>query len=337
MHRCTNSNSKGTAVGAYDASVDIYRDELPGSYLATQLRHSEMNALQEEVSNVIRSTGTALLTDSETPAQMTQLRDAIRRSHPQYCDWRFSGVYSAGLFAKGTCLDSTGKHIIEGDLSRNEATNWVSGGVKPSSLTLVTNTWYPLFAIKKLSTGEVSVGIDNDMGAANLLAESTYNLYRRIGYLFYKNSSGVKLMSITGDGSERIRLLIPTSSSFTEYPYTSATAQAGNNTKQLALLVPTWSTIPMSLYASVHLEVTNNYSVGRVIQIADYFNCLDGEIQDGMARVYVAPSGGKAFWEGIVSVNTYGRIYVVNASGGMSDSIDYKARVTGLIDPKIIV
>ena len=77
MHRCTNADSKGTAVGAYDASVDVYRDEVLGSYPATQLRHTEMNAIQEEIANVIRAEGGTLHTDSEAVNTMTQLNAAI--------------------------------------------------------------------------------------------------------------------------------------------------------------------------------------------------------------------------------------------------------------------
>jgi hypothetical protein len=77
MHRCDNADSKGSAVGAYDGSVSVYRDQLLGNYNATQLRHQEMNSLQEEVANVIRATGVALQSDTETIAQMVQLNTAI--------------------------------------------------------------------------------------------------------------------------------------------------------------------------------------------------------------------------------------------------------------------
>lgn len=77
MHRCTSADSKGTAVGAYDASVDVYRDQLIGSYAATQLRHQEMNAIQEEIANVIRAEGIALHASTEAVNTMTQLNTAI--------------------------------------------------------------------------------------------------------------------------------------------------------------------------------------------------------------------------------------------------------------------
>lgn len=77
MHRCDNADSAGTAVGAFDASVAVYRDENPPTYDATQGRHTEMNAIQEEIANVIRAEGIVLNTDTETVAQMTQLNAAI--------------------------------------------------------------------------------------------------------------------------------------------------------------------------------------------------------------------------------------------------------------------
>lgn len=77
MHRCDNANSSGTGTGAYDPSVAIYRDENPPSYDATQLRHQEMNAIQEEICNVIRAEGYSLNTDAEVIGAMTQLNTAI--------------------------------------------------------------------------------------------------------------------------------------------------------------------------------------------------------------------------------------------------------------------
>lgn len=77
MHRCDNADSNGTGVGAYDASIAVYRDENPPSYDATQLRHQEMNAIQEEICNVIRAEGYALNADTESYSSMIQLHTAI--------------------------------------------------------------------------------------------------------------------------------------------------------------------------------------------------------------------------------------------------------------------
>jgi hypothetical protein len=78
MHRCTNADSKGTTTGGHGGTIDIYRDESPGNYDATQLRHQEMNAIQEEIAYVIEEEGGTLNTDSETPSSgMDQLNTAI--------------------------------------------------------------------------------------------------------------------------------------------------------------------------------------------------------------------------------------------------------------------
>lgn len=76
MHR-TNGDSKGTATSAQGANVNVYRDAVAGVHDATQLRHQEMNAIQEEIANVIEAEGTALQLENETVAQMTQLNGAI--------------------------------------------------------------------------------------------------------------------------------------------------------------------------------------------------------------------------------------------------------------------
>ena len=77
MHRCDNSNSKGTAINSGGETVSVYRDEQSGSHPATQLRHTEMNALQEEIANVILDAGILLNDDTETVAEMNQLVTAI--------------------------------------------------------------------------------------------------------------------------------------------------------------------------------------------------------------------------------------------------------------------
>jgi hypothetical protein len=57
---------------------NIYADEDLGSGRdATQVRHEEMNALQEEVANVIEQESIVLNSTTEPPSQMTQLDTAI--------------------------------------------------------------------------------------------------------------------------------------------------------------------------------------------------------------------------------------------------------------------
>lgn len=126
MHRCTNADSKGTGVGAYDASIDIYRDELLGSYDATQLRHTEMNAIQEEICNVIRGEGIALNTDAESFASMTQLETAIDNKLEASRIVNDSGVPGAftddALDNLDTKIDNLGTDDIANDSSVPGAT-----------------------------------------------------------------------------------------------------------------------------------------------------------------------------------------------------------------------
>ena len=61
-----------------DGGKNVYADEDLGSGRdATQVRHQEMNAFQEEIANVIESEGASLNSPSESIASMTQLNGAI--------------------------------------------------------------------------------------------------------------------------------------------------------------------------------------------------------------------------------------------------------------------
>ena len=71
MHRTLGDN--------YDI-VDgkrVYRDEIPGVAPPTQVRHEEMNALQEEISRVIEAAGFSLNAGTEAISDMDQMNTAI--------------------------------------------------------------------------------------------------------------------------------------------------------------------------------------------------------------------------------------------------------------------
>lgn len=57
----------------------IYADEAPPTRDATQLRHQEMNAIQEEICTVVESEGYSLNADTESLAQMNQMNTAINK------------------------------------------------------------------------------------------------------------------------------------------------------------------------------------------------------------------------------------------------------------------
>lgn len=71
MHR-TVGDSYGT-----DGSKRIYRAEVPTVSDATQVTYDAMNALQEEIANVIEDQGLTLNSSSEAISAMTQLNSAI--------------------------------------------------------------------------------------------------------------------------------------------------------------------------------------------------------------------------------------------------------------------
>lgn len=71
MHR-TIGDSYGT-----DAGKRIFRQENTPSWQATQVTYDSMNAIQEEVANVITAEGYALNAPSEAVSAMTQLNVAI--------------------------------------------------------------------------------------------------------------------------------------------------------------------------------------------------------------------------------------------------------------------
>lgn len=76
MHR-TLGDGYVTDAGKYVPSINVYADEAPPTRDATQLRHEEMNAIQEEIANVIEGEGYSLNPAMESPAQMCQLEAAI--------------------------------------------------------------------------------------------------------------------------------------------------------------------------------------------------------------------------------------------------------------------
>lgn len=73
MHRTLGDGFIVDPVGGQN----IYADENPPLRDATQVRHQEMNALQEEICNVIEEAGAELNLGTESVQQMVQLKDAI--------------------------------------------------------------------------------------------------------------------------------------------------------------------------------------------------------------------------------------------------------------------
>lgn len=98
------------------------------------------------------------------------------------------------LIKVGACRDdANGADIIlETQITKRIDADWAVGdneGGFPSSLTLAPNTWYHVFVMTDGTT--VDAGFDSDIDAVNLLADSTYTSYRRVGSVLTDGSSNI--------------------------------------------------------------------------------------------------------------------------------------------------
>lgn len=88
-------------------------------------------------------------------------------------------------FGAGITRNSTSVETIElaAVLRKNINATWVAGdnvGGLPSALTLLGSTWYHCFVIKDTS-GNVDAGYDTSLTAVNLLSDSGFTYFRRVG------------------------------------------------------------------------------------------------------------------------------------------------------------
>jgi len=89
--------------------------------------------------------------------------------------------------AVGSCRDSTSAVFVSlvSAITKRLDTVWAVGtgnGGRATAATLANDTWYHVFAIMVANAyGVVDVGFDTSLTAVNLLAESGYTYYRRIG------------------------------------------------------------------------------------------------------------------------------------------------------------
>ena len=106
------------------------------------------------------------------------------------CNWVTATSWSNNI---GSCIDSANAQNIINLAAMtkvlNVAGNWTPGGGNNGVPSVVwgaglASQWFRIFVIRKNSTGAVDFGIDSSAVAANLLAESGYDVYRRIGWLW---------------------------------------------------------------------------------------------------------------------------------------------------------
>lgn len=106
----------------------------------------------------------------------------------------------------GTCSNSDNTQVINlpSGITKDIVALWTAGdagGARPAAISLAANTWYPVFAIGDLDTGNGDVGIDNNLSATNLLATATdYDVYRRIGWVL--TDASVQVVAFWQDGDD---------------------------------------------------------------------------------------------------------------------------------------
>lgn len=115
--------------------------------------------------------------------------------------------------AVGTCRDSTNTmDILTTALTKELDSTWVAGsgngGLNATDFTSGTGdmeaaTEYHVFVIMD-STGTVDAGVDKDINATNLLADSSYPYYRRLGTILTGAGKNIKTLTLFG-GSTPLR------------------------------------------------------------------------------------------------------------------------------------
>lgn len=185
--------------GANKTADNKFTDGPPG----TTVNDDWLNAVQEEIANVIESAGLVLKT-AATETNL-QLREALLKTVPM------PRGYISGLIMSNNIVDANhdidiavGKCRDAGDaesilfttaMTKQIDANWAAGtnqGGFPSGLGAVApTTWYYVFVIAK-ADGTVDAGFDTSLLATNLLADAAdYIYYRIIGSVLTDGASDI--------------------------------------------------------------------------------------------------------------------------------------------------
>jgi hypothetical protein len=114
----------------------------------------------------------------------------------------------------------------------------------PSGVGSIGVGWLHVFIIGKSSTGDTDIGVDDNVVATNLLSESGYDKFRRIGSIYIMSAGGGKYKireftqvndSVIWHSREGVLSSTLPPGSFTSYAATAA-VPPGVNTKALCLL-----------------------------------------------------------------------------------------------------
>lgn len=108
--------------------------------------------------------------------------------------------------AVGLARDSTDTKTMRQTISplvKQIDANWAEGtaaGGFPSTLTLATDQWYDVFAIRRTSDGNIDAGYDTSPVAANLLIDATaYSEFRRLGSVLTDGTPNIIAFTQAGD------------------------------------------------------------------------------------------------------------------------------------------
>ena len=98
--------------------------------------------------------------------------------------------------AVGECRDAgnAANLALTSALTKQIDVSWSAGsndGGFPSGLSLSNDTWYHVFLIRDSATGTVDAGFDTSVTASNLLSDSGYDQYRRIGSVKTDGSANI--------------------------------------------------------------------------------------------------------------------------------------------------
>lgn len=89
--------------------------------------------------------------------------------------------------------------VLASALTKGIGGAWVLGNGGGNGDTILTNTWYHVFLIRRNSDGAIDAGYDRSPTAANLLALSAFNQYRRIGSVLRTTVPDIFLFVQDGD------------------------------------------------------------------------------------------------------------------------------------------
>lgn len=126
----------------------------------------------------------------------------------------------------GSAADSTGVSTItrSSAITKAIATGWAAGdtnGGKPAAVTLTSGQFYRVFAIMH-ANGTVDAGIDNNASATNLLSDSGYTYFRRIGWVYYLSGAFVGFY-MDPDEPEEVLWLVSANDLTTSAPASTGT------------------------------------------------------------------------------------------------------------------